>query len=408
MSERIPNFVYGANYRAKSRYPSASAPRFNCFTPANPDIPAKAYVADCWVCDAFGRIDPGPSRPFRFAKRIWVASSTPSTEASECDRHPMNLQELSNQVREIPLCDLLQWHGFEIKSEALLSVPRTTVITSLLPEIVGLTTRPDSEGRGAIDLQMHLTGENFAAACQTLARHFRSLSYAEIGLSFPIERHIRSEQERRPLHELAARYAVPNEENWPIARAYLVETRGIDAAVVDDLHAVGTIFANDHRPNPSIVFLHRSQHGKVEGATLRDTRQQSSFRPCLGNKLTAWFTVGHLDKAEIVIAVESPIDALSYRTIHACRGDAWAVVSCAGATVPNELMKLVYDRRQSFVVALDNDPAGERGWRKAWEETVDWNGFRISSACPKHKDWNDDLMSLQLARRRTRQSLSNG
>ena len=21
--------------------------------------PAKAYVADCWVCDAFGRIDPG-------------------------------------------------------------------------------------------------------------------------------------------------------------------------------------------------------------------------------------------------------------------------------------------------------------------------------------------------------------
>ena len=43
MSERIP------------RYPSASAPRFNCITPA------KAYVADCWVCDAFGRIDPALS-----------------------------------------------------------------------------------------------------------------------------------------------------------------------------------------------------------------------------------------------------------------------------------------------------------------------------------------------------------
>jgi hypothetical protein len=53
MSEGIPNFVYGAICCAKSRYPSASAPRFNCFTPA------KAYVADCWVCDAFGRMDPG-------------------------------------------------------------------------------------------------------------------------------------------------------------------------------------------------------------------------------------------------------------------------------------------------------------------------------------------------------------
>jgi hypothetical protein len=171
---------------------------------------------------------------------------------------------------------------------------------------------------------MHLTGEDSPDACQTLQKDFKGFSPTEIGLCFSIERHIRSEQERRPFHELAARYAVPNEANWPIARAYLVETRGIDPAIVDDLHAVRTIFANDHRPNPSIVFLHRTQHEKVEGATLRDTRQQSSFRPCLGNQLTAWFTVGHLDKAEIVIAVESLIDALSYRRIHACRGDAWA------------------------------------------------------------------------------------
>jgi hypothetical protein len=42
--------------------------------------------------------------------------------------------------------------------------------------------------------------------------------------------------------------------------------------------------------------------------------------------------------------------------------------------------------RQSFAVALDNDPVGEPSWRKAWGETVDWSGFKISSACPKHKD----------------------
>ena len=140
---------------------------------------------------------------------------------------------------------------------------------------------------------------------------------------------------------------------------------------------------------------------------MRDTRHKSSFRPCLGNKLTAWFAVGHLDQAEIVIAVESPIDALSYRTVHACRGDAWAAVSCAGGIVPIELMRLAHERRQSFVVALDNDPAGERGWRRAWEQTADWSGFKISSASPKHKDWNDDLMSLHLARQKARESLSN-
>lgn len=61
MREELPNFIYGAIYRTKNGLPdsSATAPRYCCYTPACPDIPPKAYVADCWVCDAFGRIDPG-------------------------------------------------------------------------------------------------------------------------------------------------------------------------------------------------------------------------------------------------------------------------------------------------------------------------------------------------------------
>ena len=53
--KKLPNFNHGAIYRSKSGQPnaSASAPRFNCY------IPPDAYVADCCVCDLFGRIDPG-------------------------------------------------------------------------------------------------------------------------------------------------------------------------------------------------------------------------------------------------------------------------------------------------------------------------------------------------------------
>jgi hypothetical protein len=53
-----------------------------------------------------------------------------------------------------------------------------------------------------------------------------------------------------------------------------------------------------------------------------------------------------------------------------------------------------YHHRQSFVIGLDNDAAGEGGWSKAWDDTVDWAGFRLSSDCPKHKDWNDDLVHI--------------
>ncbi|MFA7344179.1 MAG: hypothetical protein WC003_07750 [Terrimicrobiaceae bacterium] len=62
---------------------------------------------------------------------------------------------------------------------------------------------------------------------------------------------------------------------------------------MDELHAGGSIYANDHRPNPGLVFLHRTDCGKVVGATLRDTRHESAFRPTLGNKLSAWFVVGN-------------------------------------------------------------------------------------------------------------------
>jgi hypothetical protein len=57
----LPNFIHGAIYRAKGGVPHASAsdPRFNCFTLASKTTPPGAYVADCWVCDAFGRVDPG-------------------------------------------------------------------------------------------------------------------------------------------------------------------------------------------------------------------------------------------------------------------------------------------------------------------------------------------------------------
>ena len=58
-------------------------------------------------------------------------------------------------------------------------------------------------------------------------------------------------------------------------------------------------------------------------------------------------------------------------------------------------MLRAYDGRKAFVVALDNDPAGQRGRQKARKETLDWAGFKLSSDCPKRKDWNDDLIALR-------------
>jgi hypothetical protein len=308
--------------------------------------------------------------------------------------NPFPAYSLADQVRDIPLHDLLHWHGFDIKSEGISFRARNDRHNIVVTGKRWFDNKAGIGGAGAIDLQMHLSGKDFLTTCQTLASDFRSVGGGDIGLSFPPGQRRKSEQKRKPFHQLVAKYAVGDEANWPIARAYLVETRKITSAIVDQMHEIGSIYANNHRPNPSVVFLHWTPHGKVEGATLRDTRHESTFRPCLGNKLTAWFTVGHLVEAHTVVAVEFPIDALSYYSLYASRHKSSAAVSCGGATVPHELMHQAYNRRQSFVVAFDNDPAGERGWRKACNETVDWNGFKISPHHPTDKDWNEDLIGL--------------
>jgi len=300
-------------------------------------------------------------------------------------------QRAADEIRDISLSELLTWHGFKLKREGVSYRAKNDHYNIVVTGGKWFDNKAATGGAGAIDLQMHLCGGDFQAACLVLAERFRS---TQSGLSFPPGKQDAPGTRRVPFEELAAKYAVPSAMNWQIARDYLTETRGIDPALVDTLHADGTIYANNHFPNPAVVFLHHTQEGKVAGATLRDTRHESSFCPTLGNKLSAWFSVGDLATAETIVAVESPIDALSYHTLFAGRNSRLAVVSCGGAYVSSDLMFQAYDRNQRFVVGLDNDDVGENGWQKAWDETADWTGFQISSACPQRKDWNADLLAL--------------
>ena len=311
----------------------------------------------------------------------------------------MNRSAEADRLREIPLRDVLQWHGLEVRPEGISYRARDERHNIVVTGSQWFDNKAGVGGGGAIDLCRHLTGADFPNACRILAEEFPRSATVQHGAfrSFHPLRY--SQPQRAPFLELASRYAIRDDSNWPFARAYLVETRRIAGEVIDRLHDVGSIYANDHRPNPSVVFLHRTPNGRVEGATLRDTRESSAFRPCLGDKLNAWFAVGCRNTARTVVAVESPIDALSYFVLRADSEKDLAVVSCAGANVPTELMWQAYDRRQSFVVALDNDPVGERGWQKAWDETADWPGFKISSECPQRKDWNADLLASAQALR---------
>ena len=211
----------------------------------------------------------------------------------------MKISELADQVRGIPPRDVLERYGFEVRPEGTTLRARSEHHNIVVTGSRWFDNKAEVGGGAAIDLVIHLAKVNFSAACRSLASEFLPLAAGQSPLSFPKSCQRPSHPEKKSFEQLAALYAVREDSNWPIARAYLVEQRKIPPALVDELHGRGSIYANDHRPNLSLVFLHRDQHGKVRGATLRDTKHQSVFRPCLGNKLSAWFAVGELTKAEI-------------------------------------------------------------------------------------------------------------
>lgn len=193
----------------------------------------------------------------------------------------------ADELREIPLRDVLEWSGLTVRPEGVSYRARDERHNIVATGSRWFDNKAGIGGGGAIDLCQHLTGADFSTACRILAEDVGSIPVRQ-GVTHHAQPTLRrAEPVHVPFLELASRYAWRDEQNWPLARTYLVETRGIGAGIVDRLHAVGSIYANDHRPNPSLVFLHRTACGRVEGASLRDTRTGSKFRPCLGDKLNS-------------------------------------------------------------------------------------------------------------------------
>ena len=90
----------------------------------------------------------------------------------------MKISELADQVRNIPLCDVLERYGFEPRNDA----PRKDIVVS---GTQWFDNKAGIGGGGAIDLVMHIGGVDFLAACRSLVDQFRPLAAGQSDLSFP-------------------------------------------------------------------------------------------------------------------------------------------------------------------------------------------------------------------------------
>ena len=237
---------------------------------------------------------------------------------------------------------------------------------------------------GAIDLVQHLLGCDFATARAWLASRFDAGQIVADQLA---------QVETNAMAELAASEPVefvppaPSPEHWPEVRKYLVEVRALPPKLIDAKHQVGDIYA-DERTNA--VFLARDSQGKPVGAEIRGTEPSRPFKGhALGSRRDrGGFSVGN-PAANIVVVVESAIDALSYVVLKFLSGlkdvlTSTLVVSTGG--VRNKPPADTENKR--LLCAYDDDKAGNAAG--TWGERLRPVGY---------KDWNAQLQDIVSFRR---------
>ena len=314
----------------------------------------------------------------------------------------------ADRLRDIPLGQVMEDLGFQkdVKQSGAwgqvyhTAEGKVVVKDQKFYDFHGSTIDPGTGkplGGGSIDLVMHLEGVDFKGGVSIL----RGL-YGEDKAAGALTRHYANRAEgwvKNTQPTTPRKLDEPDPSKLQRVKDYLAQDRGISPEAVDYLIMRGDLYANRHG---SAVFVHRDPAGQVKGVTVRGTR--GSFKQSQGDKKGAWFQYGDpLASARAVILTESPIDALSYATVHPVPENT-CIVSLGGHAISQELEAALKGKR--VVIALDN-PEQERNIQSRSDGEKALQGIRKRLPFAEvqvpagGKDWNEEL-----TRQRDRQAAS--
>ena len=110
----------------------------------------------------------------------------------------MKITELADQVRNIPLREVLERYGFEAKPEGTTLRAKSERHNIVVTGSRWFDNKANVGGGGAIDLVMHLAGVDFSVACRSLADEFRPLAAGQAIFHFLAVRDARPLPRRNP------------------------------------------------------------------------------------------------------------------------------------------------------------------------------------------------------------------
>lgn len=175
--------------------------------------------------------------------------------------------------------------------------------------------------------------------------------------------------------------------------AYLTQHRRIHREVVSFFAHAHLLYEDEAHHN--CVFVGVDENGIARHAHLRSTASQGkSFRQTVEGS-DARYSFHFAGGGEALYVFESPIDLLSYITLHMNGWQVQNYVACCGtAFAPVEQMLRTYPQIRQVYLCLDNDEAGHSASERM-EGYLQAEGISAMRLVPVRKDWNEDLMAQE-------------
>lgn len=297
----------------------------------------------------------------------------------------MRTPEFLEQMRQIPLGEVCQRLGYEVKQEGK---NYQRVKTDEINLVINTQKNSFSENNsmvnkfGAIDLLESVFNYKFNDAVNFLSEHFSATAVAKTILAQPIKavKHIAGK-----IEESKTTPPAPVPKNLPNIVRYLTDTRKIDKALVDDLLNNGRLYADKFNnccfPNEDNSF-----------AALRGTHPTKTYKLNLG-AADFYIISNQEDKTkqpDKIFLFESPIELLSFRTLHP--EEKGTFVSFNGNSMIGRTEKLKLDQYKEIVCCFNSDDQGKKFTQKIKEELM-FDKDKVKVITPQAKDFNDDLVN---------------
>ncbi len=325
------------------------------------------------------------NRDRKTAKAAKITANKAVNRAKKAEKTITAKKEQANQLRALPLPDVLDALGFALDPKDPTKW-KTEGFSIGIKDGKWYDYKAQKGRGGAIDLVCHVMETDFNGALSWLADRFGG-DEAAADLAAHRVSTAKAEIETAVKERPPFTPPEPVPANWSRVRQFLNVIRGIPTETIDQLHEQGDLYA-DKRQNA--VFLARNARGEVTGAELKGTRGKGWSGMSPGStKAAGGFQIGTaVAVAKAVYWVESAIDAISLYVLKRREKpeSSICVVSAAGALpTPSEGLDHALHPQALRFCGYDADEAGDHAAKKLSDY-----GFMRERPI-KGKDWNDQL-----------------